>query len=92
MKAYESFMTDEIHLNELRSLIEGLEYPIEKDDAREELADVRLLYADGEESLSAVISRTQAETFDGADDLEAEIYNNLPIEAVGEPGQSDGDA
>lgn len=85
-------MANEVHLNRIRTVIEALEYPIGKEDAREELADVRLLYADGEEPLSDVISRTHAESFEGADDLEAEIYNNLPIEAVGEPGQSEGDA
>mgnify|MGYP006293389109 CR=1 FL=1 len=85
-------MVNEVRLNKLRPVIEALEYPIGKEAAREKLADVRLLYADGEEPLKDVLARANTDTFDDPDDIEAEIYNNLPIEAVGEPGQSEGDA
>jgi hypothetical protein len=85
-------MTREVHLNQLRTVIDSFEYPISKAEAREEAGDVRLLYADGAESLPAVLSRTNTDTFDAVEDLESEIYSNLPVEAVGEPGQSEGDA
>jgi hypothetical protein len=73
-------------------VIDALDYPIRNDVAREELDDVTLLYADGEERLAAVVSRSDRDSFEDVEDLELEIQNNLPIEAVGEPGQSDGDA
>lgn len=82
---------EEVHLNELRTVIGPLDYPISKEDAREELSGVTLLYADGDEELAAVVGRVNEETFEGIDDLETEIYNNLPVEAVGEPGQSEGE-
>jgi hypothetical protein len=83
---------DQIRLNGLRPVIERLDYPIVKDTASEELDDVTLLYADGEEPLAAVVSRSNLDSFEDVEALELEIQNNLPIEAVGEPGQSDGDA
>lgn len=84
-------MSREVTLNQLRSVLETLEYPISKDEAHGDVSDVTLSYADGRESLAAVVERTNQETFEGVDDLETEIYNNLPVEAVGEPGQSEGE-
>lgn len=84
-------MPTEVMLNELRTVIGDLEYPISKDAAREAVADVTLLYADGEESLVAVIGRANEDTFEDVEALEVEVYNNLPVEAVGEPGQSEGE-
>lgn len=85
-------MTEPVKLSHLRDVLDSIEYPISKSDARDETAGIVLQYADGEERLSAVISRANDDTFEGVDDLEAEIYGNLPIEAVGEPGQSEGDS
>lgn len=84
-------MTDEVMLNRLRSVIEPLSYPISRDAARGELSDVTLLYADGEEPLADVVARSNVDAFEDVSDLETEIYNNLPVEAVGEPGQSEGE-
>lgn len=84
-------MVRDVKLNQLRTVIESLAYPMSNEEAREELSDVTVLYADGEESLAAVIARSNDTTFDDVADLEAEIYNNLPVEAVGEPGQSEGE-
>ena len=84
-------MGTEVMLNELRTVIEPLEYPISKEDAREEVSDVTLLYADGEEALAAVVARSNADTFEDVEDLEVEVFSNLPVEAVGEPGQSEGE-
>lgn len=84
-------MATEVMLNELRSVIEPLEYPISKEDARREVSDVTLLYADGEEALAAVVARSHADTFEDVEDLEVEVFSNLPVEAVGEPGQSEGE-
>jgi hypothetical protein len=84
-------MTREVMLNRLRGEIDSLSYPISRDAARDELSDVVLLYADGEEPLADVVARSNEDTFEDLEDLETEIYNNLPVEAVGEPGQSEGD-
>jgi hypothetical protein len=84
-------MAREVKLNRLRSLLDALEYPLSKDEAREALADVTVLYADGEEPLAAVISRSNEDIFEDVADLEAEVFGNLPVDAVGEPGQSEGE-
>lgn len=84
-------MATTVKLSELRSLIESFDYPISRDAAREESDGVTVLYADGEESLATVVARTNQERYETAEDLEAEIFNTLPIEAVGEPGQSEGE-
>lgn len=84
-------MTDEVDLSRLHRVLDSLEYPLSKGEARERVADVTLLYADGEEPLAAVVSRSNDDHFEDVAELEAEIYNNLPVEAVGEPGQSEGE-
>ncbi|QSG10223.1 Uncharacterized protein HSR122_2852 [Halapricum desulfuricans] len=47
--------------------------------------------ADGERNLGELISQTTSETFDTPRDLETELHNVLPREAVGEPFQSEGE-
>lgn len=84
-------MPQEVHLNRLRTELDSFRYPLSKAEAREEAGDIVLLYADGEESLANVISRANSDSFEGVEDLESEIYANLPVEAVGEPGQSEGE-
>ena len=84
-------MAREVQLNRLRTVIAEFQYPVSREEAREEAADVTLLYADGEEALADVIGRSNEDTFQDVGDLETEIYNNLPVEAVGEPGQSEGE-
>ena len=85
-------MTEEVKLSRLRTVIDSLPYPVSREEAREEVDGVTVLYADGEEALAAVVSRSNADTFGSAEDLESEILANVPVEAVGEPGQSEGDA
>lgn len=85
-------MKQEVKLNHLHDELASLQYPVSQAEASEVLAGVTLLYADGEESLAAVVARSTVDEFADAADLESEIYGNLPVEAVGEPGQSEGDA
>lgn len=85
-------MEQEVKLSNLHDELASLQYPISQAEIREELTGVTLLYADGEESLATVVARSTADEFEDAADLESEIYGNLPVEAVGEPGQSEGDA
>ena len=82
----------QVKLNQLHVVVRELDYPISKGDARRELSEVTLLFADGEESLSDVVARSNVDRFGTADDLETEIFNHLPVRAVGEPGQSEGDS
>ena len=57
-----------------------------------EFVDVTLTFADGEANLGELVSEVGSDAFHGPDELYAELQNVLPVEAVGEPGQSDGDA
>jgi hypothetical protein len=84
-------MTKTVKLNRLASVIESFDYPISRAAVREQTEDVTLEYADGEEPLASVVGRSHQDTFETAEDLEHEIYNQLPTEAVGEPGQSEGE-
>jgi hypothetical protein len=84
-------MVREVKLNELQAELDVLTYPATREDAITELDDVVLRYADGEERLRDVLDRTTEDVFVSADDLEAAVYNSLPTEAVGEPGQSEGE-
>lgn len=85
-------MDRDVKLSRLHDVIDSYDYPVSKAEVGERTAGITLLYADGEESLSDVVARTDETSFANVSELSAEIYGNLPIEAVGEPGQSDGDA
>lgn len=84
-------MPREVPLNELDALLEELSYPVDRETVRETFDDVVLLYADGEEPMPAVLDRTASERFESVDDLSMELFSELPVEAVGEPGQSEGE-
>jgi len=84
-------MDDRVKLKDLEDALEGLPYPLAKRDAEAELEGVVLVYADGEEPASDVVSRIQEEVFDGPASLALSMRSNLPTEAVGEPGQSEGE-
>jgi hypothetical protein len=84
-------MTRDVKLNELQAELHALTYPATREDAITEFEDVVLRYADGEERLGDVLGRVTEDVFVDADDLESAVYNNLPAEAVGEPGQSEGE-
>ena len=81
----------EVKLNHLSAELDSLSYPATHEDAASALDDVVLQYADGEERFLDVLERSQEDVFVSRDDLESEIYSNLPTEAVGEPGQSEGE-
>ncbi|MFW6003236.1 MAG: DUF5789 family protein [Halanaeroarchaeum sp.] len=84
-------MEGEVKLNEVSEVLESLEYPMTKSEIRTEIADLTVLYADGEEELATVLERVNQSQFDSAEALEAEIMSNVSIGAVGEPGQSEGE-
>lgn len=84
-------MARRVKLNHLHVVLEEVSYPISNAVARDAFDDVVLVYADGEESLSQVLARSNSDEHGSLDDLESEIYSNLPVEAVGEPGQSEGE-
>ncbi|WP_049985949.1 DUF5789 family protein [Halobellus rufus] len=85
-------MDREVKFSHVRETLEALEYPIDRATAADELADVTLLLADGSENFGDLVESTGSETFESPEDLETELHNALPREAVGEPYQSEGDA
>jgi len=85
-------VTDKIKLNRVKDVLDRVEYPQSRADAASEFDDVTLILADGEANLGELIAQADRETFRSADDLSTELNNVMPIEAVGEPGQSEGDA
>lgn len=84
-------MARAVKLSRVGAALTGLTYPISREDAIRELDDITLLLADGEENLGDTVSRANTDSFESAEELESEVYNNLPTEAVGEPGQSEGE-
>ncbi|WP_232687648.1 DUF5789 family protein [Halobacterium zhouii] len=84
-------MEHEVKLSDLRRELETLSYPVTQEEVVAAFDDVVLLYADGEEPLADVLGRANDDTFDDAEDLQTVVYNHLPTEAVGEPGQSEGE-
>ncbi len=81
-----------VKLSRLSELLADLEYPATAAEAAAAVNGVTLLLADGKTDLGAAIGSCASERSADADELETELYAFLPIEAVGEPGQSEGDA
>ncbi|MBX0288066.1 hypothetical protein [Haloarcula salinisoli] len=84
-------MTREVKLNELTELLESASYPLSVERAQSEFSDVRLQYADGVEPLDEVLGRLEDDQFDSAEEAQSSIFNTVPVEGVGEPGQSEGE-
>ncbi len=85
-------MTDEIHLSRVQSEFAEHDYPVACDALAASCAGTTVLFADGEADLGELIADIDQDSFEGPGDAFAALQNVLPIEAVGEPGQSDGDA
>lgn len=84
-------MTNEVKLGRVIEVLEELSYPITRIDAATALDEYTVRHAGGEVNLGALISETGGDSYDSATDLEAELHNVLPLETVGEPGQSEGE-
>ncbi len=84
-------MSREVKLNELTELLESATYPLSVATAEREFDDVRLVYADGSEPLDEVFARLEDEEFTSAEEAQSSIFNTVPVEGVGEPGQSEGE-
>jgi hypothetical protein len=85
-------MNERINLSRLESRLADLSYPVTRDDAAAELADVTVQMADGEANLGALVSELGGGAFTSPGDLYEDLQNTMPVEAIGEPGQSEGDA
>lgn len=84
-------MTRTVKLSRIETVLEDHDYPTTRAAAADSFEDVTLLLADGETNLGAAVEDLPSEEYESADDLETELYSALPVEAVGEPGQSEGD-
>jgi hypothetical protein len=84
--------SERVKLSRVEAAFERLDYPVTRDDAAAEFVDVTLTFADGEANLGALVSELGSDAFHDPEELFTELHNVLPVEAVGEPGQSDGDA
>ncbi len=84
-------MVRRVKFSHLESTLDELSYPVSRDEATAELDDVTVLFAEGEENLGELIAQTEQEEYESVEDIDAEINNVLPREAVGEPYQSEGE-
>jgi len=85
-------MGREVEFNRVERTLQGLEYPIARESAAGQLADVRLILADGEANLGELIDTAANDEFESPADVISALHNTLPRAAVGEPYQSDGDS
>lgn len=85
-------MTSEIHLSRVEEEFRDYSYPAAREDLVDSCAGTTVLFADGDADLGDLVADIDQERFESAEDAFAALQNVLPIEALGEPGQSDGDA
>lgn len=81
-----------VKLSHLEEPLLTLTYPVTRESAAEQLDDVTVRLANGEENLGDLVAAVSSDSFDSAEELRDEVYGYLPEEALGEPGQSEGDA
>lgn len=84
-------MARAIHLGDCAAVFDELSYPTDRSTAAETFADVTLVLGDGERNLGELVAATAVDRFESPADLESELHNVLPREAIGEPYQSEGD-
>lgn len=84
-------MNEKVKLSRLNDVLGKLDYPLTREAAATECADVTLLLADGETNVGTVIEQSTADSFESQDELSNEILSLLPQRAVGEPYQSEGE-
>ncbi|PAU84599.1 hypothetical protein CK500_03545 [Halorubrum salipaludis] len=85
-------MTSEVHLSRVEDEFREHSYPAAREDLVDSCAGTTVLFADGDADLGDLVADIDQERFESAEDAFAALQNVLPVEAVGEPGQSDGDA
>jgi hypothetical protein len=85
---------ERVKLSRVESYFEGVDlaYPASRAAAARACPGTSLLMADGEVDLGALVVGIRADTVVDAHDLYVELRNTLPIGAVGDPMQSEGDA
>ena len=84
-------MDREVKLSNVHDALADLSYPVDRTDAAAHLEEYTLKHAGGEENLGKLVAETHLDSYDSAEDLESELHNVLPVDAVGEPGQSEGE-
>jgi hypothetical protein len=82
---------DEVKLSRIDDVLAHAEYPLSPEAAADRFAGVTVLLADGQVDLGELVGDAGVDAFDSVDDLATEINNLLPVGAVGEPGQSEGE-
>ncbi|UVE49581.1 hypothetical protein KU306_11745 [Haloferax larsenii] len=85
-------MNNTIKLSHLRTALRDISYPVERREAASAFDGVTVLMADGDADLGGLIRDCVTDEFADPMDLYYELHNAMPITALGEPGQSDGDA
>ena len=84
-------MDREVKLNRLETVLDELDYPVNRAAAASAFADVTVVLAEGTVNLGDRIDESSEDTFESVDDLVNEVRSGLPRHAVGEPYQSEGE-
>lgn len=82
---------DRVKLSRVRTALDDLDYPLTRTEAATALEGTVLAHAGGDDDLGALVSETASDSFESAEELESELYGSLPTDAVGEPGESEGE-
>ena len=85
-------MTHEVHLSRVEGELRERSFPTSRETLADECAGTTVLFADGDADLGDLLAEIDQPRFESAEDAFTALQNVLPVEAVGEPGQSDGDA
>lgn len=84
-------MARSVKLNRLETVLDELDYPVNRAAAASAFDDVTVVLAEGTVNLGDSIDESSEDTFESVDDLVNEVRSGLPRHAVGEPYQSEGE-
>ena len=85
-------MPEEVELSRVESLFADLRYPVTRADAAAAFAGTTVRFAGGDANLGKLVSEVGSDSFSGPEELFAEVQTVPPVEGVGDPDQSEGDA
>jgi hypothetical protein len=68
---------DRLSIGRVGTVLDELEYPVSRPEAADQLQGTTVEFAGGEDDLGGLVSETDADTFESADDLERALHEAI---------------
>jgi hypothetical protein len=68
---------DRVPLGSVGGVLDEIEYPVSRPEAAEQLQGTTVTFAGGKDDLGGLVSETDADSFESADDLERALHGAI---------------